>query len=157
MEWWVWFAWRLLFIVRYLRLYQVYYKNLEALSITPPIHIYIDKINNSLVFKIKDGYKLELLTPETMKWLGSTEKRIDKTKNGENVPSLEVAEVVLAQCNFVDNQDQHESEVLYTFTPNKSYAYLLIVKPRNSFLKAFLKTCNTDFDHFTRRCTVQSG
>ena len=106
------------------------------------------------MFKIKDGYKLELLTPETMKWLGSTEKLIDKTKNGENVPRLEVAEVVLAQCNFVDNQDQHESEVLYTFTPNKSHAYLLIVKPRNS---AFLKTCNTDFDHFTRRCTVQSG
>ena len=60
-----------------------------------------------------------------MKLFGSTKKLIDKTKNGENVPSLEVVEVVLVQCNLVDNQDQENSEVLYTFTPNKSYAYLL--------------------------------
>ena len=60
-----------------------------------------------------------------MKSLGSTKKLIDKTKNEENVPSLEVAEVVLVQCNLVDNKYQRKSEVLYTFTPNKSYAYLL--------------------------------
>ena len=80
------------------------------------------------MFKIKDGYKLELQTLETMKLLGSTKKLIDKTKNGENVPSLEVVEVGLVQCNLVDNQYQHKTEVLYTFTPNKSYASLLIVK-----------------------------
>ena len=57
-----------------------------------------------------------------MKLLGSTKKLIDKTKNRENVPSLEVVEVVLVQCNLVDNQCQHKTEVLYTFTPNKSYA-----------------------------------
>ena len=60
-----------------------------------------------------------------MKLFGSTKKLIDKTKNGENLPSLEVVEVVLVQCNLVDNQDQENSEVLYTFTPNKSDAYLL--------------------------------
>ena len=77
------------------------------------------------MFKIKDGYKLELQTPETMKLFSSTKKLIDKTQNRENVPSLEVVEVVLVQCNLVDNQYQQKSEVLYTFTPNKFYAYLL--------------------------------
>ena len=58
------------------------------------------------MFKIKDGYALELETPETMKLFGSTKKLIDKTKNGENVPSIEAwsIEVVLVQCNLVDNQ-----------------------------------------------------
>ena len=66
-----------------------------------------------------------------MKLFGSTKKLIDKTKNGENVPSLEITEIVLVQCNLVDNQYQQKSEVLYTFTPNKSCAYLLNVEPSN--------------------------
>ena len=72
------------------------------------------------MFKIKDGYKLELQTPETMKLFGSTTKLTYETKNGENVPSLELVEVVLVQCSLVDNKYQQKSEVLYTFTPNKS-------------------------------------
>ena len=60
-----------------------------------------------------------------MKLFGSTKKLIDKTKNGENIPSLKVAEVVLVQRNIEDNQYQQKSEILYTFTPNKSYSYLL--------------------------------
>ena len=99
------------------------------------------------MFKIKDGYKLELQTPETMKLLGSTQN-LDKTENGENVPSLEVFEVVLVRCNLVqlnlvDNQYQQKSEVLYNFMPGKSYVYLLNVKPSNF---VFLKTYNTEFD-----------
>ena len=43
-----------------------------------------------IIFKIKNGYYIELLTPETMKLLGSTESEINKDKNGENVPHLEV-------------------------------------------------------------------
>ena len=66
----------------------------------------INRINNRLVFKIKDEYNLELQTPETMKLFGSTKKLIDKTKNGENVPRLRVAKAVLVQCNLVDNQYQ---------------------------------------------------
>ena len=62
------------------------------------------------MFQIKDGYKLELQTPETMKLHGRTKKLIYKTKNGENVPSLEVVEVVLVQYNLVDNQYQQKSE-----------------------------------------------
>ena len=93
-------------------------KKHETLTIIPPIHVYINRINNRLVFKVKDEYKLELKTPETMKLFGSTKKLIDKTKNGENVPSLEVVEVVLVQCNLVDNQYQQTSAVLYAFSPN---------------------------------------
>ena len=89
------------------------------------------------MFKIEDGYKLELQAPEAMKLFVSTKKLIDKTNNGENVPSLEVVEVVLVQCNLADNQYQQKSAVLYTFTPNKSYAYLLNVEPSNL---VFLKT-----------------
>ena len=66
-----------------------------------------------------------------------------KTKHGENVTSLEVVEVVLVQCNLVDNQYQQKSEVLYTFTPGKCYAYLLNFEPSNL---VFFKTYNTEFD-----------
>ena len=93
--------------------------------------------------KIKDGYKLELQALETMKLSGSTKKLINKTKTGENVPSLQVVEVVLIQCNLVENQYQQKSEVLYTFTPSKSYAYLLNAEPIDL---VFLKTYNTEFD-----------
>ena len=78
-----------------------------------------------------------------MKLFCSTKKLIDKTKNGENVPNLEVVEVVLVQCNLVDNQYQQTSEVLYTFVRNKSYAYMLNVKSSNL---VFLKRYNTEFD-----------
>ena len=67
----------------------------ESLTKISPIHIYIKRINNRLVLKIKNAYKLELQMPETMKLFGSASKVIDKRKNGENVSSLEVAEVVL--------------------------------------------------------------
>ena len=74
-----------------------------------------------------------------MKLFGSTKKLIDKTKVRENVPSLEVVEVVLVHCNLADNQ----SEVLYTFTLNKSYAYLLNVESSNV---VFLKTYDIECD-----------
>ena len=75
--------------------------------------------------------------------MGPQKKLIDKTKNGEKVPSHQVIEVVLVQCNLVDNKYQQNSEVLYTFTHNKSYAYMLNVELSNL---VFLKTCNTEFD-----------
>ena len=93
-------------------------------------------------------------TPETMKLFTSTKILIVKTKNRENVPSLEVAEVVLVQCNLVDNQYQQKSDVLYTFTPNKSYAYLLNVEPSNL---VFLKTYNTEFNEIIIIFTYQNG
>ena len=86
---------------------------------TPSVEIYINKIENRITFRIKNGYSLELLAPETMKLLWSTENKISKDKNGENVLHLEIAEVVLVHCNIVNNYYQQDSRVLYTFVPNK--------------------------------------
>ena len=82
----------------------------------PSVKIYVNKIKNRITFKIKNGYSLELLTPETMKLLGSTENRITKDKNDENVPHLEITEVVLVHGNIVNNDYQQDSRVLYTFS-----------------------------------------
>ena len=87
---------------------------------------------------------------ETMKLFGSRRELLDKT---EKWRSLELVEVVLVQCNLVDNQYQQKSWVLYTFTANKSYAYLLNVEPSNL---VFLKTFNTDFDEIIRTFTNQN-
>ena len=69
-------------------------KKHETLTTIPPIHVYINRMKNRLVFKMKDGLKLELQMPEARKLFDSTKKLIDETKNGENAPSLEVDEVV---------------------------------------------------------------
>ena len=68
--------------------------------------------------------------------------------------SLDVVEVVLVQCNLVDNQYQQKSEVLYTFTSNKSDGYLLNVEPSNL---VFLKTYNTEFDEIMITFSDQNG
>ena len=68
----------------------------------PSIRIYVNKIEKRIMFKIKSGYYLELLTPETIKFLGSAENKINKDKNGENVPPLEIVEIVLVHCNLVN-------------------------------------------------------
>ena len=69
-------------------------KKHETIADTAPILIYTNKISNRIVFKIKTGHKLELLSKETMKLLGSTRDTIDADKNSENVPRLENVEVV---------------------------------------------------------------
>ena len=93
----------------------------------PSVKIYTNKIENRIIFKIKDGYSLELLTKETMKLLGSTENKITKDKNGENLPHLERTEVVLVHCNIVNNDYQQDSRVLNTFVPDKSFGNLLAI------------------------------
>ena len=108
----------------------------------PSVQIYVNKIENRITFKIKNGYSLELLTLETMKLLGSTKNKITKDKNGENVPHLEITEVVLVHCNIVNNDYQQDSRVLYTFVPNKSFGSLLEISPTNHI---FLKTFNSEF------------
>ena len=81
-------------------------KKYETIGKNAPILIYANKIGNRIVFKIKTGYKLELLSKETMKLLGSTKDTIDADKNSENVPRLENFEVVLVHCNLVNNSYQ---------------------------------------------------
>ena len=109
----------------------------------PSKQIYGNKIENRITFKIKKGYSLELLTKETMKLLGSTKNKITKDENGENVPHLEITEVVLVHCNMENNDYQHHSRVLYTFVPNKSFGSLLDISPSNHI---FLKTFNSEYD-----------
>ena len=75
----------------------------------PWIRIYINKIENKITFKVKAGYYLEFLTPETMKLLGSTKSKITKDENGETVPHLELTELVLVHCNIVNNDYEHDS------------------------------------------------
>ena len=93
-------------------------KKHETVSENPSIQIYSKKIINRIVFKIKTGYKLELLSPETMKLLGSTKKEINGNKNGEDVPKIESIEVVSVHCNLLKNDYQHTSKVLFTFVPD---------------------------------------
>ena len=104
--------------------------------------MYINRIENRITFKIKSVYYLELLTPETTKLLGSTGSKITKNKNGENVPHLEVVELVLVHCNLVNNDYQQDSRILFTFIPNKSFGSLLEISPTNHVL---LKAFNSEF------------
>ena len=93
------------------------------------IRIYINKIQNRITFKIKTGWSLELLTQETQKLLGSKNKKIDSTRNGELVPEMEITEVVLVHCNLVNNNYQRDSRILHTFTPDKGFGQLLSISP----------------------------
>ena len=120
----------------------------------PSVQIYVNKIENRVTFKIKNGYSLELLTPETMKLLGSTENKITKSKNGENVPHLEITEVLLVHCNIVNNDYQQDPRVLYTFVPNNSFGSLLEIFPTNHI---FLKTFNSEFQDIEVRFTDQNN
>ena len=86
---------------------------------------------NRIVLKIKTGYKLELLSKETMKLLGSTKDIIDSDKNSENVPKLKNVEVVLVHCNLVNNSYPQHSRVLITFVPNKQYIQLISISPHS--------------------------
>ena len=112
------------------------------------------KLKIGLHLKLKKGYSLDLLTPETMKLLGSTENKIIKDKNGENVPHLEITEVVLVHCNIVNNDYLQDSRVLYTFVPNKPFGGLLEISPTNHI---FLKTFNQDYDEIIVWFTDQNS
>ena len=83
-------------------------------------------MEDRIMFKIKTEYYLEILTPETMKLFESTKSKITKNKTDENDPYFEINEVVLAQCNIVNNNYQRNPRVLYTFVPNKSFGQLLV-------------------------------
>ena len=100
-----------------------------------PIQIYPNKIKNRIFFKIKTGYKLELLLPETVRLLRNT-------KEHEKVPKFESAEVVLVHCNIVKNDYQHTSKVLFSFVPNKQFGQLINISPHSLTM---MNTVNTEF------------
>ena len=118
-------------------------KKHETIGETAPILIYANTINNRIVFKIKTGYKLELLSKETMKLLGSTKDIIDSDKNSEDVLRL-----------LVNNSYQQASRIVFTFAPNKQYGQSISISP-NSLI--FLKTMNTEFSEIEIWFTDQNN
>ena len=130
-------------------------KKHETSADTAPILIYANNVTNRIVFQIKTGYKLELLSKETIrKLLGSTSNTIDKDKNSANVPRLENVKVVLVHCNLVNNSYQQHSRVLFTFVPNKQYDQLISISPHSL---VFLKTMNMDFSEIETWFTDQNN
>ena len=89
-----------------------------------------------------------------MKLLGSTKNKIIKDKNDENVPHLEINEVILVHCNIVNNDYQQDSRVLYTFVPNKPFGSLLQISPTNHI---FSKTFNSEYDEIKVWLTDQNS
>ena len=96
------------------------------------------------MFRIKKGFYLKFLMPQTMKLLGSTEKKKNRDKNGKDLSHLETTEVVLVHCNVVNNNYQEKSRVFYTFAPNKSFGQLLDISPENFI---YLRTFNSEFSY----------
>ena len=117
-------------------------KKHETFTENPPVQIYVNRIKTRIVFRIKTRYKLELLTPETMKLLGSTKKDVDKDKDRENVSKLESVEVFLVHCNLVKNDYQHTLKVLFTFVSNKEFVQLINISPHSITI---MNTVNTEF------------
>ena len=142
MKWWILITRSIIFYIRYSRLFWVYLKKHNQKINNPSIWIYVNKVENRITFKIKTGYYLDLLTPETMKLLWNSENKITKDRNGENVPYLEITEVALVYCNIVNNDYHQHSRVLYTFVPNKPFVSLLEFWPTNFML---LKTFKSEF------------
>ena len=83
-----------------------------------------------------------MLTPETMKMLGSTEEDVNSDKNSENVPKLESVEAVLVHCNLLKNDYQHTSKNLFSFVPNKQFGQLINISPHSLTM---MNTVNTEF------------
>ena len=117
-------------------------KKYETLAENPPVQIYPNKIKSRIILKLKTGYKLELLTPETMTLFGSAKKGVDKNKDGEDVLKLESVEVVLVNCNLVNSNYQKASKVLFAFVPNKQFGQLITISPH---LLTVLKTTSAEF------------
>ena len=89
-----------------------------------------------------------------MKLLRSTENKITGDKNRENVPHLEITEVVLVHCNIVNNDYQQDSRALYTFAPHKPFGSLLEISPTNH---TFLKTFNSEYNEIEVWFTDQNS
>ena len=89
-----------------------------------------------------------------MKLIGSTENKITKDKKGENVPHVQITEVVLVHCNIVNIDYQQDSRVLYTFVQNKPFGSLLEISSTNHI---FLKTFNSEYDEIIVWFTDQTS
>ena len=116
--------------------------------------MYVNKTENRITLKIKTAYYFELLTPKTMKRVATIKNKVTNNENGENVPHLEITEVVLIHCNIVNNDYQQDSRALYTFVPNKTFGQLLDISPKNY---VFLKTFDSEFSYIQVWFTDQNS
>ena len=139
--------------IQYQILEYIFKKHSESVD-NPSIRIYVNKIEKRITFKIKNRYYLEFLTPGTMKLLESTESKITKDKNGENVSHLEIVALVLVYCNLVNNDYQQDLRILYTFIPNKPFGSLLEISLTNHI---FLRTFNSQFQEIKVWFTDQTS
>ena len=120
----------------------------------PSIRIYVNKTESRITFKIKKGYYLKDLTPAAIKLLGSSENKITKDKNGENVSDFEVLEVALVHCNIANNDYQEDLRILHTFVPNKPFGSVLDISLENNI---FLKTFISEFEDIEVWFTYQNS
>ena len=118
-----------------------------------PILIYAKRILNRVTFRIKTGYKLELLTNEKMRLLGDG-SIIDTTKNGENVPRLEIVRSVSVFCNLVENVYLQDSKLLFSFAPNSRFGSLLSITPQ---VLKYCDTVDSIFDYIEISFADQNG
>ena len=89
-----------------------------------------------------------------MKLLGSTKSKITESENGENVPNLEITEVVLVHGNIVNDNYQQNSRDLYTFVSNQLFGQLLDISPKKFI---FLKTFDSEFSYIEVCYTDQNS
>ena len=101
------------------------------------------KIENRSISEIKTGYYLEILKKQVKQW-NYLEALKNITKNGEDVPHLEITEVVLVQSNIVNKYYQLDSRILYIFVPNKSFGESLDITLKNFI---FLETFHSEFSY----------
>ena len=118
-----------------------------------PILIFPYRILNRVAFRIKTGYKLELLTNETIRLLGDG-PIIDTTKNGENVPKLEIVRNVLVFYNLIQNAHLQDSKLLFSFVPNSRFGSLLSITPQ---VLKYCDTVDSFFDYIEISFTDQNG
>ena len=108
-------------------------------------------MENRIAFRIKTGYYLGLLTPETMKLFASTKSKITKDKNGEN---KWWKCLVIIHCNIVNKDYQQDLRILYTFVSNKLFGQLLDISQKNII---FLKTFDSEFSYIDLLFTDQNS
>ena len=117
-------------------------KKYVTLIENPPVQIYPNKIKNRIVFKVKTGYKLELLSQRNDETIRKYKKYVDQDKDGEDTPKLESVEVILVHFNLVNNNYQQTSKVLFSFVPSKQFRQLINILPHSLTM---LSTTNTEF------------
>ena len=126
-----------------------------------PVQMYVNKMGNKIILKIKSGYYFQPSTTKNLKLRGRTDRRVTRDKKGKNVPLLEIKETILGQCHLVNNRYQQNSKTLFTFVPDKPFRQLLSRLKFIFFIKfhsyfSYIKVWFTDqsFDPLDIECRI---